>query len=177
MSIEKYLEKDDRSVPHCFVEVKSIINSNFNKILDQLHDTLFVAIDDYGLTYNNFSAFMIGIKGTKIAFYVYYSFSSLLDDYGIKNYKGFIPLNYIIPEKNYIDFNSGLKGAIVKEAYLLYKRRINFNTNPETLNNIGAESISSFEHLHILDMLNDSHKEDIHNMFSFMAKHTSDIIL
>ena len=177
ISIEKYLEKDNSSVPHCFIEVKSLINSNFNKILDQLHDTLFVAIDDYGLMSGNFSAFMIGIKGTKIAFYVYYSFSSLLDDYGIKNYKGFIPLNYLIPEENYMDYHSNLKGPIVEEAYLLYKKRIMFNTDAERLKNLGAESISSFEHPHILDMLNDLHKHDIHEMFSFMAKHTSNIIL
>lgn len=99
-SIEKLV--DDNLVPHLFIEVKSLINSNFNNIMDQLYDTVLNTVDSEG---GNFSVYLIAMKGSKIALFQFYYFVSLLDEYGVMNYKGFVPLNYQIPFEIYCSIN------------------------------------------------------------------------
>lgn len=69
------------------------------------------------------------------------------------------------------------KSPILEEAYSLYKRRINFTTDSQSLNNMGAYNSVQIEHPHILDLLNESHKHDIHEMFTFMAKNATNAIM
>lgn len=168
LSIEKYIENDSSFIPHCFVEVKSIIGKSINSIPDQLFETLFVAIDDFGSNTGNYSVFMLAMKGTKIAFYVYHSFASELDANGIINYKGFIPLNYLIPEAEFLSYTGDT--PVREWAYETYKNKLrDIVTDPKILSDLGALGTDKIDHPHILDLLNDKHKEHIHNMFEYFA--------
>ena len=84
-----------------------------------------------------------------------------MHEYGIPNYNGFIPLNYLIPEENFLEF-CGKAQVKSLTAYLSYIRSIKFETNPITLRNLGAEHTEEIKHPHILDLLNENHREHIH---------------
>lgn len=90
---------------------------------------------------------MLAMKGTKVAFYVYHSFAELLVDYGIPNYKGFIPLNYVIPEENFLDFHK--RYTLAEQAYESYKRGLNLKTDVTRSGDLGLESTQDIKHPHI----------------------------
>lgn len=69
-SIEKYMPLFDKLIPYCYVEIKSVVNSNFGNIMYQLSDTLVAALDYSAYSTANHSVFMIDMKGRKIAFYM-----------------------------------------------------------------------------------------------------------
>lgn len=154
----------DDFVPHLFVEIKSLVNSNFNDIMDQLYDTILGTID---VTGGSFSVFVIAVKGSKVAFFQFYSYVSLLNEYGIDNYKGFIPLNQLLEIKQYMDINSN---ADIHEVLKYISKYANITTNKHKLLDLGVESTSKIPFPHILDMLNSNHQDHVHNLFMHMSE-------
>lgn len=161
----------DKLVPHLFVEIKSSINSNFCDILDQLSDAILQTVDSLGIE-NNLSIFAIALKGTKIAFYEYHSYVCLLAEHDIPNYKGFIPLGYIIPTPEYSDINSDFFNKNPKEFFIEYLRHITKVDVPhlkEKLLELKVESTPKINHPHIWDLLNKDHEDHVHNLFMHTA--------
>ena len=161
--------ENEKLVPHLFVEIKSLVNSNFNDIMDQLHDTILHTVDNHGLSGGSFSVFIIAMKGTKIAFFEFHSFVSLLDEYNIANYKGFIPLGYNIPASEFFSINS--KATLID--YLQHISKVDVPSKVEVLKALGVEYTSKIKHPHIWDLLNKDHSDYVHNLFQTMANSTA----
>ncbi len=160
LSIERLC--GENLVPHCFVELKSVIRSNFDDILDQLYDTILNTVDfQDGL----FSTFVIAMKGTEIAFFQFYSYISLLDEYNIAHYKGFIPLNQLIPAYPYGDIND--KHELID--YLKYISKYTMATDSNKLTNLGVKSTHKIPFPHIWNLLNKDHENHVHELFMNMA--------
>lgn len=157
-AIEKVIDITPYFKPHTFVEVKSLVNCNIGNILDQLYDTVLFSMDYYQ---GSFSCFMVAMKGTRIAFYTYHNFHGLLDEYGIPNYKGFIPLNYLIPVNLYSRINNNATG----QTYQNYvNSHSSFVVDAGVLRANGAIETGGLNHPHILDLVNINHIDDIHSM-------------
>ena len=159
-SIERL--QGENLVPHAFVEIKSLVNSNFNNIMDQLYDTILNTVDIEG---GSFSVFVIAMKASKIAFFQFYSYSSMLDEYNITHYRGFIPLNQLIPAFEYMDIN-GTDNLI---DYLKYLKKYPVLSNSGKLSNLGVESTDKIPFPHIWDVLNEDHENHVHELFMNMA--------
>jgi len=155
-TIEKVDE--DRLIIHCFVELKSLTNSNFNDILDQLSNSIMVAMDNNP----NVSAFIIAVKGLKIAFYTYHNCIDILDDANICHYKGFIPLHYSLSYKEYLEANPD--SSLID--YLKHFRRLSWVSKDELIRN-GVEMTNNLPYPHIFDLL--KHKEYVHKLFQYAS--------
>ncbi len=161
-SVER-LENDEKFIPHLFVERKSLVNSNFNDIMDQLYGTVLETLD---IGDSDFSVFIIAMKGTKIAFFEFHSFVSLLDEYGINNYKGFVPLTYRMEGESFFGINNdwGVTNLIKYPRY-----RSELDIPIDVLNRLGVQSTTKIPHPHIWDLLNKDHENYIHELFRHMA--------
>jgi hypothetical protein len=160
LSIERLC--GENLVPHCFVELKSVIRSNFGDILDQLYDTILNTVDFQD---DFFSTFVIAMKGTEIAFFQFYSYVSLLDEYNIVHYKGFIPLNQLISAYPYGDIND--KHELID--YLKYISKYTMATDSNKLSNLGVKSTHKIPFPHIWNLLNKDHENHVHELFMNMA--------
>lgn len=150
-------------VPHVFVEIKSLINSNFEAAIDQVYDTVIHSLDSSA---PGLSTFVIIMKGTKIAFFQFYSFVGLLEEYGISHYKGFIPLNQLIETSKLVAINdsegiSDIMDYVGKYAHI--------TTNKDKLLALGVEATSKITHPHIWELLNESHEDHVHDLFVHAA--------
>ena len=143
-TIEKLVNDD--FIPHAFVEVKSLVNSNFNAILDQLQDTILQTVDAHGGLGGNFSIFVIAMKGAQIAFFEYHSFVTLLDECGIIHYRGFIPLGYNIPFDDFFRLNPNY---LDKMEYARHYCKTGIPFRVEELRQLGVQGTSKIEHPHI----------------------------
>ena len=145
-TVEKLLD-DDRFMPHVFVEIKSLINSNFENIMDQLELTILHAVDSSGLGLDgSFSVFVIAMKASKIAFLEYHSCVDILTNGNIPNYKGFVPLGYTIPAEVYFDVNYR---ASVEDYIHHFLKVTDLPRDPHILIELGVESTSKIQHPHI----------------------------
>lgn len=131
--------------------------------MDQLYDSILYTVDFAG---EDFSVYIIAIKGVKIAFYEFFSYANLLDEYNISNYKGIVPLTYDIPEEEFSAINKNSSRA----DYLRYLTRANVPTDAESLRALGVESTSKVPHPHIWNLLNKDHEGYVHELFQRMAK-------
>lgn len=154
------LDNNDNCHYHAYVEVKSISSSaSFTDGLDQLSDAITNTVDFEG---GLFSVFAIIMKGSKLAIYTYYSFASLLDEYNILNYKGFVPLNYTIPFEQFVNINSG---KVSMTDYFKYISTSKAPGNSEILRLLHVESTNKLDYPHIWDANNESHSQYVHDLF------------
>lgn len=153
---------DDDFIPYLFVEIKSLVNSNFEEIMDQLADSIAETVE---LCAPDSCVYVIAMKASKIAFFEYSSLD--FDNYSIPQYKGLIPLNYVASVSHYLNLN--IESDPID--YVNYMSRIDSTipTNPYELSRLGVENTNQIKHPHIWDLLNRYHKDHIHNLFQSMA--------
>ena len=132
--------------------------------MDQLYDTILATVDYKS---ESFSVFVIAMKETKIAFFQFYAYKCLLEEYGIQSYRGFIPLNQLIPAHEWMEINNS--NSLI--AYLKYIGKYNMPTNQDELLRLGVEyTKKKIPFSHIWDLLNDNHKDHVHKLFQQMAE-------
>ena len=142
------LEDDSNFVPHAFAELKrSVSDFGFDRILDQLEHAILETVD---MGQGTFCVFAIVMKGTKIGLLEYYSCVSLLDDYDILNYKGFVPMTYRMSEESFLSINDGLQDPDMR--YIEYKEA--FNTERHRLEKLGVKHSRKLRYPYIFDLLN-----------------------
>lgn len=135
--------EDSKLVPHLFAEVKRVTSSaNFDDILDQLEKAIVETVGDSCV---NLTVFIVVMKGIKIGFLEYYSYKTLLDESGIPNYKGFVPLTYNMSEEEFLDINQSSQPV----DHFIYENRTNVPTDPKYLRRLGVESSSKVKHPYI----------------------------
>lgn len=122
------------------------------------------------------------MRGTQIAFYVYHHFGTVLDDYNIKHYNNYIPLNYKIPSQQYAHYSTDVATGqppnpqhinyIMRcgQAYRNYENSITFNTDSIILKELEVKNFKEIDHPHIFDLLNEKHHGDIHKLFKYVAE-------
>lgn len=131
--------------------------------MHQLYDTILATVDYKS---ESFSVFVIAMKGTKIAFFQFYAYKGLLEEYGIQSYRGFIPLNQLIPAHEWMEINNS--NSFID--YLKYIGKYNMPTNHDELLRLGVEYTKKRPFPHIWDLLNDNHKDHVHKLFQQMAE-------
>jgi hypothetical protein len=97
------LDINDKLVYHAFAEMKCIKSSTITNILDQAYDSIMPYAESLG---ENFSVYLIAIKGVNIAFFQFFNCIPLLDEYSIRHYKGFIPLNLLTSAHDYMSLHN-----------------------------------------------------------------------
>lgn len=155
--------ENDTLLHHVVVEDKSHTGYSFWKAADQVIDTITETIDAQG----NYTIFVVLCKGIKIGFFVYHSYASLLDECGVLNYNGLVPLNYVV---SLVSFNELSDPVNASSDYIAHRNSLsNIITNSIDLTTLGVETNEYFKFPCIWNLLNENHANHVHNLFQHMA--------
>lgn len=164
LSLERV--ENNSLVYHAGIELKSHKGDSFSKAANQLQEAITETIDST----NKYTVYAIIVKGKSIGFFVYYSYASLLDENGITNYEGFMPINFVIPFSALVALNNNAYNDLDYANYMS-----NFPLVPSdsiTLTELGVRSNDDFKFPFIWDLTNLKHVPYIQAMFQNMASHT-----
>jgi hypothetical protein len=141
-TVEKVLD-ERTALTHLYVEVKSIVaDANYDDMLEQVATTVGAAMEYANIE----SVYVIIMKATKIGFYIFH-LKSELDEVGVPNYLGIIPLNFSISLPMLYDVNYGEMNLIEQLRYITASPEL--VVDPHILQRMGVESSAHISHPHI----------------------------
>ena len=128
--------------PHIFIEVKKVKGHLFENAIQQIAD----AVNLYADTNDNYSTFIIVVRGLDMIFLEYYNYRSVLTEDNIVHYFGTIPLTQPAPD------------GLQPQALTNITNSLPYSLTP----------LAPFEVPPIFSMESDIHRNHIHNMFEYM---------
>ena len=136
-------------VIHIAIEIKSHSGDSFQKAAEQLQSAITeTMVEGDNETY---CIYAIIVKGTRIAFFVYYSYASELDEQGINNYKGFIPINFEIPRSALNELNDNSNNPFTDTDYNNYLNNFPLNVPRDAISltqlNVQSDSYFRFPYI------------------------------
>lgn len=132
--------------------------------MDQLSETVIETLQNTP----SYSAYVIAMKAGKIAFYEFHTYVGLLDTYGIPNYKGFVPLGYVMAIWEFLNINPN--ASLIDYLDVTNKAEVDVPHKVEVLKALGLESTSKRKYPHIWTLLNKDHENYIHNLLRGQAE-------
>ena len=160
------------SIPHAMViSISTAVQDFAQSVRDLVNSELFIEfINGMGEIGAQYTIHVIMIINTNIAFFEYLNYASLLEDSGIENYEGLIPLNKVMTVYQFKDINSGTSDSDYLQ-YLLDKNAARLNLSNYELVRMGVNNSVVIHHPHILDLLNAQHENYVHDLFVTAGNH------
>jgi hypothetical protein len=116
--------ENNKLTPHIFVECKSKKGDSFNKAVHQLTEASQITADELS---GNYSLWFIVTRNDKIGFYLYSNDRSNLEEDGIPNYNGAIPVNQL----KFLQKKHNIKLGVSLPDWLDYKAKGKFPVEEE----------------------------------------------